>query len=58
MRDVLNLRSDVCLKVVVLLWRWWDVRNKVNAGELMPTCQQMVKAVVSMVADIQEMSSR
>ena len=32
-RDVLNLRSDA-----VLLWKWWDVGNKVNAGELMPTC--------------------
>lgn len=39
---ILQLRPDVCLMVVVLLWRWWDVRNKVNAGELMQTCQGTV----------------
>jgi hypothetical protein len=28
---------------------WWDVRNKVNVGELMPTCQVTAKAVIDMV---------
>jgi hypothetical protein len=31
---------------------------KVHAGELMPTCQQTAQAVLSMVADIQEMGDR
>jgi hypothetical protein len=34
------------------------VQNKVNAGEPMPTCQQKALAVVSVVADIQEMITR
>ena len=45
----MKLRADVCLLVIVLLWRWWDVRNKVNAGELMPACQETVRAVIGMV---------
>lgn len=29
--EILTLKPDICLRVVVLLWRWWDVRNKSNA---------------------------
>jgi hypothetical protein len=37
--NVLSLRWDICLRIVILLWRWCDVRNNTNAGELMSTCQ-------------------
>jgi hypothetical protein len=50
--EVLKLRTDICIRVIVLLWRWWDVRNKMNAGELMPSCQETVWSVMSMVQDI------
>jgi hypothetical protein len=56
--EVMKMRSDTCISVSVLLWRWWDVRNKVNAGELMPACQEIVKSVISMVHDIQMMKSQ
>ena len=32
-QEILNLKKDECLKAVILLWRWWDVRNKLNKGE-------------------------
>lgn len=51
--EVLLLRQDICLRIVVLLWRWWDVRNKTNAGELMPTCQNTVRSVITALDDIQ-----
>jgi hypothetical protein len=56
--EVMKLRTDVGLILIVLLWHWWDVRNKVNAGELMPACQEMVRAVVGMVSDIQMSSAQ
>jgi hypothetical protein len=34
------------------------MRNKVNAGELMPACQETVRSVVSMVYDIQMSSAQ
>jgi ribonuclease HI len=38
--------------VIVLLWRWWSVRNKVNASELMPSCQETVASVLHTCQDI------
>lgn len=52
MHKVLRLKLDIRLRIVVLLWKWCDVRSKVNAGELMPTCQETVRAVNMMVHDI------
>ena len=34
--EILRQRKDICVAVFVLIWKWWSVRNKVNAGELMP----------------------
>lgn len=30
--DVPQLRTDICLRVVVLLWRWWDCEKKSEHG--------------------------
>jgi hypothetical protein len=51
--NVLSLRRDICLRIVILLWRWCDVRNKTNAGELMSTCQDMMRSVTTIRNDIQ-----
>ena len=32
-REVLDLNEEDRLKAVVMLWRWWNARNKVNNGE-------------------------
>jgi hypothetical protein len=45
--EVLKLRNDICVTICVLIWRLWEVRNKVNAGELMPTCQATVQYVMN-----------
>jgi hypothetical protein len=50
--EVLKLGTHVSIMVVVLLWCWWDMRNKMNTGELMPLSQETVWTVTSMVQDI------
>lgn len=52
-QQILQLAPHIQLMVIVLLWRWWDVRNKVNAGELMEPCQETVRTVYCMERDIQ-----
>nr|TKV94595.1 hypothetical protein SEVIR_9G305500v2 [Setaria viridis] len=31
--NVLQLEQSLACKVSLLLWKWWDVRNKVNGGD-------------------------
>ena len=50
---ILGLKSEQCLRTVVLLWKLWDARNKDNAGESTLTCSDVVCAVYSMLSDIQ-----
>lgn len=52
-QKILQLKPEIRLMVVVFLWHWWDVRNKVNAGEHMQSCQETVRAVYCTVNDIQ-----
>lgn len=40
-----SLERDLQNKVLVFLWRWWSVRNKVNAGEKMATSAEVCKSV-------------
>jgi hypothetical protein len=30
---ILNLKEEVRLLAIGLIWAWWDARNKVNVGE-------------------------
>ena len=54
MNVVLNLESDICLKVGILLWKMWDARNKVNAGEKALSSQEVCGATICMPMEIQE----
>ena len=33
MRHILLMEAEVQLKVVVVLWHWWNERNRVREGE-------------------------
>ena len=33
MQKIWSLSPHLQMQIVVLLWKWWSVRNKVNAGE-------------------------
>lgn len=49
---ILKLRQDQCLCVCLLLWRWWDTRNKANAGEPMLSYIQVVNSADSFYRDL------
>jgi hypothetical protein len=53
-KSMLDLETDICLKVATLLWEMWDVRNKMNAGERLVSSQEMCGAVLCMVMEIQD----
>ena len=53
-RAILNLKKDQCLRVCIFLYKWWDVRNKANAGEPTPSSMDVVCAVSQMFRDIYE----
>lgn len=32
-QHILSMEKEIRLKTIVLLWCWWDTRNKTNARE-------------------------
>ena len=51
-RTILNLKDDQCLRVCIFLHKWWDTRNKANAGEQIPSCLEVAYVVNSMMGDL------
>jgi hypothetical protein len=45
-QEVLKLTSNTRTLVLILLWRWWDERNRVNAGEEGRSTADFVRAVL------------
>ena len=43
---ILNLESSMATKVTVLLWKWWDERNRRNAGERPKSVDQFCQIVM------------
>jgi hypothetical protein len=41
-------------RCVVLLWAWWEARNKVNAGEKMPSTTEIIRRIQLVLIDLQE----
>jgi len=39
---------------VLLIWKWWDVRHKVNAGEMQQSCHEVAHVVAAMTSDLQK----
>lgn len=42
------------MKTITFLWKWWDNRNKANAGELIQSCQEVTRAVITMTDEGQK----
>jgi len=38
---IMNLETSLCITMVLLIWKWWDNRNKVNGDELMQSSQEL-----------------
>ena len=50
--EIQKLRKDTCITVCVLLWRWWEVRNKVNLGEMMTSVQATTHSIMCTAMDL------
>ena len=46
---ILNLQPNTCLAVVLLIWKWWDVRNEVKQS-----CHEVAHVVAAMTSDLQK----
>lgn len=48
---ILSLHDDVRLRVIMLLYSWWEARNKANAGEGMRPLGQIVHRSTMLTAE-------
>ncbi|WVZ57425.1 hypothetical protein U9M48_007811 [Paspalum notatum var. saurae] len=46
LQKVLGYQAELQQKIVLLLWCWWSMRNKVNAGEKRKSAQEVVNDVL------------
>nr|TKW28708.1 hypothetical protein SEVIR_3G346300v2 [Setaria viridis] len=46
--NVLQLEQSLACKVSLLLWKWWDVRNKVNAGDPIQNIHNICHSILEM----------
>ena len=49
---VVSLEEDVRLKTVLLLWKWWNVRNKADKGEMVHSGEEAAGDVLKMIGDL------
>jgi hypothetical protein len=54
MQKIWSFSSQIQLQIVVLLWRWWSARNKVNARENRITGSKVCSLVVFYVAQFEK----
>jgi hypothetical protein len=46
------MKEDVCIKTLLLLWKWWSVRNKINKGEKGLTGEEVAAVVTQLIGDL------
>ena len=51
MRSIWALSRQIQLQIIVLLWRWWSARNRVNAGDKRPTSHEVCSLVMLYVSE-------
>lgn len=49
----LNMPEMLCNKILILLWKWWNARNAVNAGDKQLTPTVIARSVRQLVTEIQ-----
>ena len=49
---VLGFKEDVCIKTMLLFWRWWIVRNRVNQGEKGLSVDEVAVDVLKLIYDM------
>lgn len=54
---ILDMSDEKRYKIFILLWRWWNARNKANAGEALDTTQMITAAVIRLMNELQKQPS-
>ena len=54
MQKIWSLSPHLQMQIVVLLWKWWSVRNKVNAGGKKPTSMEICSLVIFYVSEFEK----
>ena len=49
---ILSMEENRKYETIILMWSWWDARNKVNAGEKRRTAEDVVHQARSMVWEV------
>jgi hypothetical protein len=49
--EVLSMEGKTCIKTMLLLWKWWSVRNKINKGEKGMSGDEVAAAVLQLMGD-------
>ena len=54
---ILSLDKSVQIKVIVLLWRWWSARNKVNEGHRLMNAQEIQNSVLYHLLEFERLNN-
>jgi hypothetical protein len=54
-QKIWTLPSPIQINIIVLLWRWWSARNKVNTGGVRPKGTEVASLVTFYVQDFEKL---
>jgi hypothetical protein len=54
-QKIWTLPSPIQINIIVLLWRWWSVRNKVNTGGVRPKGTEVASLVTFYALDFEKL---
>lgn len=49
---ILHMPTEQMMKTILLLWSWWDARNKANFGENVPSTKDVIRKATLMQVDV------
>lgn len=55
--QILNMNDEKRCKIFILLWRWWNARNKTNAGEALDTVHMITTVVTRLLIEVKKQPS-
>lgn len=58
LEEIWNFPHDKQLKIIALLWKWWDERNRVNSGQGQVQAQSIMNAIYLTLGDFNCLAKR
>ncbi|WVZ82140.1 hypothetical protein U9M48_029438, partial [Paspalum notatum var. saurae] len=53
---ILSFKEEIKLKVIILIWCWWNARNKANQGEKRKSTNEICSSVVFFLTEMQKLT--